>query len=169
MIKNKVLTLVFVRKDNQLLLGYKKRGFACGRWNGFGGKVEEGETIEQGAIRELNEESGVVVERLDEVGVLMFEFKGDRQLLEVHVFVTHTFSGTVVETEEMRPKWYDIADIPFAEMWPDDYLWFPLMLSGQKFYGYFTFDGMDIILDSSLKQVAELKDVVIPQEPQTCS
>jgi len=169
MVANKILTLVFIRRNDQLLLGYKKRGFACGRWNGFGGKVEEGETIEQGAIRELNEESGVVVDRLDEVGVLMFEFKGDRQLLEVHVFLTDTFSGTIVETEEMRPQWYDICDVPFSQMWPDDQLWFPLMLSGQTFYGYFTFDGMDIIINSSLKQVDQLKDVTIPQEPQTYS
>jgi len=33
----------------------KKRGFGAGRYNGFGGKVEPGETILQGAQRELQE------------------------------------------------------------------------------------------------------------------
>ncbi len=50
-VPNKLLTLVFARQPGKILLGMKKRGFGEGRWNGFGGKVEKGETIEQGARR----------------------------------------------------------------------------------------------------------------------
>ena len=51
---NKLLTLLFVLRSSparQVLLGYKKRGFAAGRWNGFGGKVQPNESIEDGAVR----------------------------------------------------------------------------------------------------------------------
>ncbi len=48
---NKLLTLLFVLEPGRVLLGLKKRGFGVGRWNGFGGKVEVGESIEEGAIR----------------------------------------------------------------------------------------------------------------------
>jgi 8-oxo-dGTP pyrophosphatase MutT (NUDIX family) len=34
----------------------KKRGFGEGRWNGVGGKVEPGESIEAALIREAKEE-----------------------------------------------------------------------------------------------------------------
>lgn len=44
-------TLVMVLQPPRILLGMKKRGFGAGRWNGFGGKVQEGETIEAGARR----------------------------------------------------------------------------------------------------------------------
>ena len=49
----KVLTLVLVRDvpQRRVLLGLKKRGFGAGKWNGFGGKLEPGETIEQAAKR----------------------------------------------------------------------------------------------------------------------
>lgn len=50
-VPKKLLTLVFVLQPNQVLLGLKKRGFAAGWWNGFGGKVEPGETIDEGAKR----------------------------------------------------------------------------------------------------------------------
>lgn len=50
-IPNKLLTLVMIMKDNRLLLGMKKRGFGKGRWNGFGGKVQGGETIIEAAKR----------------------------------------------------------------------------------------------------------------------
>ena len=50
---NKQLTLVFVIEKSRILLGFKKRGFGVGRWNGFGGKVEERETIEEAAKRHV--------------------------------------------------------------------------------------------------------------------
>lgn len=51
MLTRKLLTLVFIRTSDCILLGLKKRGFGKGKWNGFGGKVEPGETITQGAMR----------------------------------------------------------------------------------------------------------------------
>ena len=51
MVMKKLLTLVLVTRPNQVLLGMKKRGFGMGRWNGFGGKVEKGETILEAAKR----------------------------------------------------------------------------------------------------------------------
>jgi 8-oxo-dGTP diphosphatase/2-hydroxy-dATP diphosphatase len=48
---NKLLTLAFLRRSSQILLGYKKRGFGQGLWNGFGGKVQNGETIVAAARR----------------------------------------------------------------------------------------------------------------------
>ena len=52
-VPNQLLTLVMIMKEKQLLLGMKKRGFGKGRWNGFGGKVNEGETILDAARRFL--------------------------------------------------------------------------------------------------------------------
>lgn len=49
--KVKVLTLALIRNQQRVLLGMKKRGFGQGLWNGFGGKVEEGETIKEAAKR----------------------------------------------------------------------------------------------------------------------
>ena len=70
----------------------------------------------------------------------------------------------------MRPKWYGHEDIPFKDMWPDDVFWFPLMLKGKQFYGYFKFIGMNDIVDFKLKEVDNINDVPIPQGPQeTCS
>ncbi|XP_078221898.1 uncharacterized protein LOC118150622 [Callithrix jacchus] len=48
---SRLSTLVLVLQPQQVLLGMKKRGFGAGRWNGFGGKVQEGETTEEGAKR----------------------------------------------------------------------------------------------------------------------
>ncbi|KAL8619237.1 hypothetical protein ACOMHN_050018 [Nucella lapillus] len=153
----KLLSLVFVRETSKILLGYKKRGFGQGWWNGFGGKVEKGETIMEGALRELKEESGLTGHDLDEIGMLTFEFEGDPVLLEVHVFSTTKYTGKVTESEEMRPQWFDIKDIPFSQMWSDDKHWFPLMLKGSKFKGYFYFKGLHDILRYKLDEVDKIE------------
>jgi len=49
--------------------------------------------------RELEEESGVRAESLHQVGLLLFEFIGDPQLMEVHVYSTEEFDGAVVESD----------------------------------------------------------------------
>ena len=57
--KTKFYTLMFLINEGKILLGMKKRGFGAGKYNGFGGKVEAGETIAQAAVRETIEECGL--------------------------------------------------------------------------------------------------------------
>ncbi|XP_006637028.1 oxidized purine nucleoside triphosphate hydrolase [Lepisosteus oculatus] len=156
MITTKLLTLVMVVQPQRVLLGMKKRGFGAGKWNGFGGKVQPGETIEQAAKRELLEESSLTADTLEKIGEIKFEFVGETELLDVHIFRADSFHGEPAESDEMRPQWFDRDRIPFDQMWPDDILWFPLMLQKKKFLGYFKFQGHDIILEHKLEEVQSL-------------
>ncbi len=128
----KNLTLCFVRQANQLLLGYKKRGFGKNRWNGFGGKVERGENLLSAAKRELLEEAGIEAKVLDKVGEIDFSFAGSEEKLLVHIFFVQAYKGEIIETEEMRPAWFNIAEIPYDQMWVDDKYWLPLVLDNKK-------------------------------------
>lgn len=150
---SRLYTLVLVLQPQRVLLGMKKRGFGAGRWNGFGGKVQEGETIEDAAKRELQEESGLTVDVLHKVGQIVFEFAGDPELMDVHIFRTDSVQGTPEESDEMRPQWFQLDQIPFGDMWPDDRYWFPLLLQKKKFRGYFKFQGHDTIVDHTLREV----------------
>lgn len=151
-----------VYKSPRLLLGMKKRGFGAGRWNGFGGKLTEGETIEEAARREMREESGLEAVDLESVGLINFEFSAQGgsasggQVLEVHIFRCEKFSGDLVESEEMKPQWFQEKDIPFGEMWPDDIYWVPLFLAGKKFKGRFLFGEGDSILEKELNEVEKI-------------
>jgi hypothetical protein len=43
--KKKITNLGLMRKGDKILLAKKKRGFGAGWWNGYGGKLQSGETI----------------------------------------------------------------------------------------------------------------------------
>ncbi|EFJ27207.1 hypothetical protein SELMODRAFT_5768, partial [Selaginella moellendorffii] len=128
----KLLTLAIVHKDGRVLLGMKKRGFGEGYFNGFGGKVEDGETIEQAAARELEEEAGITPTKMDKRGILTFHFDDKPVPWEVHVYHVEHFVGDPCETEEMSPRWFLTQDIPFDKMWKDDPIWYPHFLQGKQ-------------------------------------
>lgn len=152
----KQLTLCIIHQHPNVLLGMKKRGFGAGRWNGFGGKVSHGETIEDAARREMQEEAGIELKNLDKVGVIEFEFQGNPEILEVHIFRSDDFLGEPMESEEMKPQWFHVDEIPFKDMWPDDIHWMPLFLGGKKFKGKFLFGESDVILEKELFEAKEV-------------
>lgn len=154
----KLLTLCIIHQHPQILLGMKKRGFGVGKWNGFGGKVSGGETIEAAARRELQEEAGIEAENLEKLGIIEFQFSGDSEIMQVHIFRSDNFSGELAESEEMKPQWFLVEEIPFSEMWPDDAYWLPLLLAGKKFKGSFVFDDFGLISTQELVEVASLED-----------
>ncbi|RPD56952.1 NUDIX-domain-containing protein [Lentinus tigrinus ALCF2SS1-7] len=106
--KVKLYTNAFViLNDAKVLLGYKKRGFGTGLWNGFGGKVDPGETPLQAAVRELEEEAGIEAP-LEHCGVLFFVVDGADAAFHIDIFRADEYTGTVSETDEMRPEWFSV-------------------------------------------------------------
>jgi 8-oxo-dGTP diphosphatase len=142
-------TLVFVVREERLLLIHKKRGLGAGKINAPGGRLEDGETPHECAVREVIEEVGVRPLGLEWVGENRFQFV-DGYSIHVHVFVASGCEGEPVETDEAIPLWADVAEIPFERMWEDDRLWVPLVLERRRFSGRYLFDG-DAMLGYSLE------------------
>ncbi|MCB9802648.1 8-oxo-dGTP diphosphatase [Candidatus Nomurabacteria bacterium] len=152
-------TLAFLIKDDKILLAFKKRGFGQGFYNGFGGKLEPEETIEQAAGRELNEESGLKAEKLEKRAIIHFNFP-DTSLIKtlvIHVFKVIAWSGELVETEEMKPQWFDLQDIPYQQMWDDDQYWLPLFLDNKKLKASFIFDQRQKVKEQKIELMNELE------------
>jgi len=134
----KRVTLCYVTRwapHREVLLGLKKRGFGAGKWNGFGGKIEPGESPRDAAVRELLEECRVRIRTVDltDAGTLTFRFPARPSFdHHVRVFVTNRWSGAPAETDEMRPEWYRCDRLPLGLMWDDDRFWLPLVLGGER-------------------------------------
>jgi 8-oxo-dGTP diphosphatase / 2-hydroxy-dATP diphosphatase len=152
-----VLTLALIRDGEKLLLGRKKRGFGAGRWNGFGGKLAPGETIEQAAKREVTEECGLTVEEMTKCAVVTFFLESRPDFLEVHFFRVLRFSGTPRESDEMEPRWFPVANLPLKQMWADDTYWMPFFLRGECFEGEFYYDAAEQLLRHNLRGVTALQ------------
>jgi ADP-ribose pyrophosphatase YjhB (NUDIX family) len=155
----KQATLVFLIKENQVLLAMKKRRFGKGKWNGAGGKkIETDKNIIETATRETKEEIGVEVTSLNKVAVFYFYHLGNPQGGQyVSVYLAHKWEGTPQETEEMAPKWFEINNLPYEDMWESDKLWLPQMLLGGKFEGDFLFDQNQSLLEHDIRLVTNFE------------
>jgi 8-oxo-dGTP diphosphatase len=130
----KITTISFLVSKDGVYLSEKKRGFGTGYLNGYGGKALEGESIENAAVRELNEEAGLTVlpQKLEKVALIDF-FEGDEHIFECHVFFAREWEGELKESEEMAyPLFYKFTDLPYDRMWKSDRVWLPLVFSGEK-------------------------------------
>lgn len=154
----KVCTLLFLKRGDEILLARKKRGFGAGLMNGVGGKIEPNETIEQALMRECKEEIDVTPMNYWQVAEHDFtQTEGDNPWrMYVHAYLCDEWEGEPSETEEMAPQWFRIEDIPYAEMWQDDEFWLPQVLAGNKVFGTFTFDENNDLLTHSVQIVEQL-------------
>jgi 8-oxo-dGTP diphosphatase len=128
----------------EVLLGRKKTGFGAGKWVGLGGHIEDGEKPVIAAVREVQEESGLIVlpGDLAHMAAITFLFPArpawDQR---ADVFVTAVFQGEPAESDEIAPRWFEAADLPLDGMWDDARYWLPLVLAGHHVSAEVTFAG----------------------------
>jgi 8-oxo-dGTP diphosphatase len=118
----------------EVLLGLKKSGFGTGKWVGLGGHIEEGEKPEAAAVREVSEESGLVIpaDSLQHVASIEFRFPARPSWDQTaEVFMTSVFQGEPEESDEVAPRWFGERELPLEMMWDDAQYWLPLVLAGE--------------------------------------
>ncbi|HUC25331.1 MAG TPA: NUDIX domain-containing protein [Streptosporangiaceae bacterium] len=119
----------------EVLLGLKKSGFGAGKWVGLGGHIEEGEKAEAAAVREVQEESGLIVsaDSIQHMAGIEFRFPARPSWDQTaEVFVTWDFQGEPEESDEVAPKWFGEDELPLDRMWDDAKYWLPLVLAGER-------------------------------------
>ena len=118
----------------EVLLGLKKSGFGAGKWVGLGGHIEPGEKPTAAAVREVEEESGLLVpaDSLQHMASIEFRFpyrpSWDQ---DTEVFVTSVYQGDPEESDEVAPRWFAESALPLGLMWHDAQYWLPLVLAGE--------------------------------------
>lgn len=130
----------------QVLLGRKKKGLGLGKIVGPGGKLEAGETPEQAIVREVAEESGLVIAEaaLTALGRIRYEFPHHEAFSqESWVFSTTEYSGEIVESDELLLQWHAVNELPLDAMWDDAKRWLPGALRGEPVARTFVF-GEDL-------------------------
>ena len=133
------VTLCFLLREGEngteVLLGLKQTGFGRGKIVGIGGHVEPGETSAQAVIREVLEETGVVLEEeaLADAGAVHFVFPARPDWdMKTTLFTARTWQGEPAPSDEILPEWFSVAALPVERMWQDADHWLPVVLEGRR-------------------------------------
>jgi 8-oxo-dGTP diphosphatase len=149
-----------VSRGEEFLLQLKSKGrFGEGFWNAPGGKIQTGETPEEAARREVEEETGLVIKSLEKVGELEFFFGKSKIVPDwtAVVLLCKDFEGKQKhESSEGELKWYRGNEIPYDKMWSDDKYWLPVLIERAQGVSRKTFRGTFIFSDDS-KDLLEWK------------
>ena len=137
----KVNICYIINKNKEVLLQHKAHGFGKGKWNEPGGKIEKGETPEEGTIREVKEETGLIVKKLKKMGEIEFIFTDNYSFNNYcYVFICNDYEGEPVDGGEGELKWFKKDKIPLDKMWDDDKYWLMDVLNGKQVKKRFYFD-----------------------------
>ena len=100
----------YLIKDNEVVVTkYKKGNKKEGYYDIPGGKIEEGESPKQTAIREMKEETGIEIQNLKYKGIMTIEYP-DR-LFIFDTFISKEYEGEPQEFEENTSEWIDIDEL----------------------------------------------------------
>ena len=136
-------------RDGKVLLGLRKKvsnGLGLNLIAGIGGKVGDqpefaDETDYQAMAREMEEERGLVITKFHKAGTVIFLFPNKPSWSQtVTIFVIDEWEGEPQETEAMVPEWYDVNNVPFAQMWEDNSIWLPKILAGEEITAIFMYN-----------------------------
>jgi 8-oxo-dGTP diphosphatase len=150
----KLCTLCYIQKDNQTLLLHRNRKEADrhkGKWNGLGGKLEPGESPEEGVVREVREESGLIITNPLLVGVMTWPLFDGIEDWYAFVYKATNFNGELnTNCPEGTLHWINNDAIMDRPMWEGDYLFLEWLLAGKFFSGKFRYDNGKLIEHSAV-------------------
>lgn len=115
--------LYIFNDKNQLLLGLRKSSHDNGSWCPPGGHMEFGETIEEAAVRESKEETGLIISTNDvwvEGVTNDFYPESDKHYITLHLFCKkYQGQPEIVEPDKCEVwQWFDTDKLPTNLMLP---------------------------------------------------
>ncbi|MCE1188056.1 MAG: 8-oxo-dGTP diphosphatase [Ignavibacteria bacterium] len=146
----KLATLCYVQdieqKKTLMLHRVKKNNdFHEGKWNGLGGKLENGESPEDCAIREIFEESGLQVNNPKMSGFITFPNFDGIDDWYVFLFTVDNYSGTLIDSPEGDLKWVPDAELLQLNLWEGDKVFLPWVLAGNFFSAKFVYTNKKLV------------------------
>ena len=123
----------------------KKDDMHAGKWNGLGGKFELGESPEDCARREIQEESGLIPKKLLLKGVLTFPDFADSEDWYAFVFLVPKFEGQLIDSQEGVLKWIPNEELLDLNLWEGDRIFLPWLDQSEFFSGRFVYKEGEFI------------------------
>ena len=130
-------TLCYLEKDGEYLMMHriKKSGdLNHDKWIGVGGKFLDNETPFQCAEREIKEETGLTVTKLNYRGIIHFisnEFGEE----EMHLFTSTEFYGKLnADCDEGNLVWINKQAVLSLPIWEGDKIFFKLLNENAPFF-----------------------------------
>ncbi len=149
----KLATLCYVidRKKKQTLMLHrvkKENDMHEGKWNGLGGKLENGETPEECVIREVKEESGLTIKNPRMHGFITFPLFDGTNDWYVFLFTAENYSGKLIDSREGNLEWIPNKKVSSLNLWEGDKIFLDWLYQEKFFSAKFVYKKGKLISHS---------------------
>lgn len=130
-------TLCYIERDDaylMLLRNKKPDDINAGKWIGVGGKIQDGESIEECLVREVEEETGIVLRDYRKHGLVYFRY-GDDVHETMHLFTAHLPDDAPAELPDCAEgtlAWIPKSEVLDVELWEGDKVFLRMLLDGDR-------------------------------------
>lgn len=141
-------TLCYIIKDNKTLMLYRNKkpnDFHEGKWNGLGGKFEKSETPEECVIREVKEESGLLIKNPKLHGIITFPMFDNIKDWYVFMFTVTEFTGELIDSNEGKLEWIPNEKLLELNLWDGDKYFIPWLFQEKYFSAKFIYEDKKYI------------------------
>jgi 8-oxo-dGTP diphosphatase len=141
----KLATLCYVmdKKNNRTLMIHrvkKKDDYHKGKWNGLGGKFNEGESPEDCAIREVLEESGLIIKDPKMHGFITFPNFDGKHDWYVFLFTADNYEGNLIDSVEGNLEWVSNDKLTTLNLWDGDKIFLEWLFQDKFFSAKFIYE-----------------------------
>lgn len=147
--KSNLTTLCYIEKDDCYLMMHrisKKNDINAGKWIGVGGHFEDNESPEDCLLREVNEETGLILTdyRLRAIITFISDQTGCEYM---HLYTATGFEGTLnTHCNEGILKWIPKTEVESLNLWEGDKIFLKLLLETDAFFSLkLEYEGDDLI------------------------
>lgn len=141
-------TICYIEKDGKYLMLHrtkKKNDINKDKWIGVGGKFEDKESPEECIIREVKEETGLILNSLSLKCIVTY-VSNNWDTEYMYVFTSNDFSGELIECNEGDLEWIDKEKISNLNLWEGDKIFLEKINNSNNFFTVkFEYDGDDLI------------------------
>jgi 8-oxo-dGTP diphosphatase len=130
--KNETLMLHRVKKEND----YHK-----GKWNGLGGKLEQGESPEDCVIREIKEETGLTIKNPRMHGFITFPLFDQIDDWYVFIFSAEEYEGILIDSPEGNLAWVPNDKLTSLNLWDGDKIFLEWLFEDKFFSAKFNYEN----------------------------
>ena len=148
----RLTTLCYIEKDDSFLMLHrvsKKNDVNKDKWIGVGGHFEAGESPEDCLLREVKEETGLMLTSYRFRGLLTFVFN-DNEAEYICLYTADGFEGEITDCDEGTLEWVSKKKIPELNLWEGDKIFFELLNRNEPFFSMKLVYQGDMLVDCEL-------------------
>lgn len=151
-------TLCYIEKNSSYLLLHRTKrehDINKNKWIGIGGHCEEGESPEDCVVREVQEETGLMLTRYEYRGIVTFvsdTCEGEY----MHLFHADGFTGTECTCSEGDLEWVPVGKMTSLPHWKGDEIFLDLIAKRVPFF------SLKLVYEGSVLKQAVLNGKELP-------